>query len=154
MSDNAETATAAEAEVRLLALLLTIFSAVKIAACALGYISAIVSAGGVDEQGGHTFYWLPQLLFYTMLLTASRRLSRFDRYGRTAVVSLSMLSLFAMIAYTAADFTIGVARNDPAMAIAIKLRLLLVGGDIWDIVFPLLAITRLRGPRVDGLFER
>ena len=156
MSETATTTEEAqlEAEIRLLALLLTIFASIKIAASGVSYMSAVVSSGGVDEHGGHTFYWLPQLLFYTMLLTASRRLNRFDRFGRTSVMSLSVLAILATIVYTALDFTLGPASQHPAMAVAIKLRLLLAGGDIWDIVFPLLAIAWLRDPRTLPLFER
>ena len=146
--------TAAESRVRLLAFLLTLFSSIKIVACSLAFVSAIVASGGVDEHGGHTFYWLPQILFYTILLASSRRLRRLDRPGRTAVVSLAILSLVATILYTALDFTVGPGSRDPAMAFAIKLRLLLTGGDIWDIVFPILALDWLRKPDVERLFER
>ena len=146
--------TAAESQVRLLAFLLILFSSIKIVACSLAYFSAVVAGGGVDEHGGQTFYWLPQVLFYTMLFAASRRLRRFDRTARTAVISLSFLSLVAMILYTMLDFMLGPASRDPAMAIAIKLRLLLTGGDVWDIVFPILAIDWLRKPEAERLFAR
>lgn len=142
------------ARVPVLALLLIIFSSIKIAACSLAYFSAVVSSGGVDEHGGNTFYWLPQVLFYTLLLASARRLRRLEPSGRTAVLSLSFLSLVAMILYTMADFTIGPASRDPAMAIAIKLRLMLTGGDVWDVVFPILAIDWLRKPDAVKLFAR
>ena len=50
------------------------------------------------------------------------------------------------------DFTIGPGHDRPALAVAIKLRLL-AGGDAWDIVFPLLSILRLRTPQARRLFE-
>src|SRR5204862_304125 len=62
-------------------------------------------------------------------------------------------SLAATILYTMLSFTIGPGHKDPALEIAIKLRLLLVGGDIWDLVFPLLAILWLRTPPAGRLFE-
>jgi len=146
--------SAAEKQVRLLALLLTIFASIQIAGAALSYVSAVVAQGGVDQEGGHTFYWLPQVLFYTLLLASVRRMQRFDATGRTAVVSLSTLSLVATILYTMLDFTMGPGSRDPAMAIAIKLRLMLTGGDVWSIVFPLLALDWLRKPEVVRLFAR
>jgi hypothetical protein len=137
-------AGAARTRIELLALLLTIFSAVKIASCSLAYFSAIVAGHGVDESGAQTFYWIPQVLFYTMYFAAARRLRRLDSFSRKAVMSLSTVSLVAIIVYTMLDFTLGPASRDPAMAIAIKLRLMLTGGDVWDVVFPLLAILWLR----------
>jgi hypothetical protein len=136
--------SAARTRIEMLSLLLTIFSAVKILSCSLAYVSAIVSGHGVDESGGQTFYWIPQVLFYTMYLAAARRLGRFDSLSRKAVMSLSTVSLVAIILYTMLDFTLGPASRDPAMAIAIKLRLMLTGGDVWDVVFPLIAILWLR----------
>jgi hypothetical protein len=137
-------ASAARTRVEILSLLLTLYSAVKIASCSLAYISAIVAGHGVDESGAQTLYWIPQVLFYTMYLAASRRLRRFDTLSRKAVMSLSTISLAAIILYTMLDFTVGPASRDPAMAIAIKLRLMLTGGDVWDVAFPLLAILWLR----------
>lgn len=137
-------ASAARTRIQLLSLLLTIFSATKIAACSLAYLSAIVAGHGVDASGAQTFYWIPQILFYTMYLASARRLRRFDSLSRKAVISLSTVSLVAIILYTMLDFTLGPASRDPAMAIAIKLRLMLTGGDVWDVVFPLLAILWLR----------
>jgi hypothetical protein len=137
-------ASAARTRIQLLSLLLTIFSASKIAACSLAYLSAIVAGHGVDASGAQTVYWIPQILFYTMYLASARRLRRFDSLSRKAVISLSTVSLVAIILYTMLDFTLGPASRDPAMAIAIKLRLMLTGGDVWDVVFPLLAILWLR----------
>jgi hypothetical protein len=137
-------ASAARTRIEMLSRLLTLYSAVKIASCSLAYFSAIVAGHGVDESGAQTFYWIPQVLFYAMYLAASRRLRRFDPLSRKAVMSLSTVSLVAIILYTMLDFTLGPASRDPAMAIAIKLRLLLTGGDVWDVVFPLLAILWLR----------
>jgi hypothetical protein len=153
VSDAAPGAEALRAEIRLLALLLAIFAAIKIAACSLAYASAVVAAGGVDVMGGHTYYWLPQVLYYTLFLAVARRLRRFEARSRTAMLALSILSIVATVLYTVADFTIGHGRQDPAMAIAIKLRLLLSGGDVWDLVFPLLAIFRLWKPEVRRVFE-
>jgi hypothetical protein len=152
VSKTAAAGDALRAEIRLLALLLTIFAAVKIAACSLAYFSAVVAAGGVDESGSQTYYWLPQVLYYTLLLAVARRLRRFEPRSRAAVLALSSLSIAATVLYTVLDFTIGHGRQDPAMAIAIKLRLLLSGGDVWDLVFPLLAISRLWRPEVRAVF--
>jgi hypothetical protein len=139
-------------EIRLLATLLLVFAAIKIAASSLAYLSAVVSAGGTDSDGSRTLFWLPQVLFYTVLLASTVRLRRFDPRARAAVVSLSWLALAATVLYTALDFTLGPGHDRPALAIAIKLRLL-AGGDAWDIVFPLLAILRLRTPQARRLFE-
>jgi hypothetical protein len=141
------------AQLRLLALLLVVFSAIKVTASALAYVSALVAVGGTDADSSRTLYWIPQVLFYTLLLTSSQRLRRFEPRARMAVLSLSALSLAATVFYTVLNFTIGPGHKDPALAIAIKLRLLLVGGDIWDIVFPLLAILWLRTPQARRLFE-
>jgi len=139
------------AEIRLLATLLVVFAEIKIAGSSLGYLSAIVSAGGTDTDGSRTLFWLPQVLFYTVLLASAIRLRRFEPRGRTSVVSLCWLSLAASLAYTMLDFTVGPGHERPALAIAIKLRLL-AGGDAWDLVFPLLAIVWLRRPQVARLF--
>ncbi|MGH7896559.1 MAG: hypothetical protein ACREQQ_01300, partial [Candidatus Binatia bacterium] len=96
-------------------------------------------------------YWMPQLLFYSLLFASSLRLRRLERRSRIAVVSLSALSLVAMAVYTLLDFTIGRGHDQPALAIAIKLRLL-VGGDVWDLIFPILMILRLRKPDARELF--
>jgi len=143
---------AVAAEIRLLATLLAIFAAVRILAAALGYLSALAATVGGDADGSRTIYWLPQLLFYALFLASSLRLRRFERRSRPVVVSLCALSLGAVVLYTLLDFTFGPGRAQPAMAIAIKLRLL-VSGDIWDLVFPILAIARLRTPRARELFE-
>ena len=143
----------AAGEIRLLATILTIFAAVKVLGCSLAYASAIVSMGGVDNGGGQTMYWLPQILFYTIFLASVRRLRRLEPRGRTAVVSLSILSLVAIVLYAVLDFTVGRAAHDPAMGIAIKLRLLLSGGDVWDLVFPSIALLRLRAGEVRALFD-
>jgi hypothetical protein len=140
--------------IEILAFLLIVFSSIKIVACSLAYFSAIVAGHGVDLSGAQTFYWLPQVLFYTMFFAASRRLRRFDPLSRKALITLSFVSLVTIILYTVLDFMIGPASRDPAMAIAINLRLLLTGGDIWNIVFPLLAIVWLREPGVDTLFAQ
>lgn len=139
-------------EIGLLALLLIVFSAVKIAASSLAYFSAVVAAGGADVDGSRTLFWLPQVLFYTLFLASSRRLRRFDRRGRAAVVSLSVLSLAVTALHTALDFLVGPGHERPALAIAIKLRLL-AGGDIWDLLFPALAIAWLQRPAVRKLFD-
>jgi hypothetical protein len=141
------------AEVRVLAILLVVFSGIKIAASSLAYVSALVAAGSMDSDGSRTLFWIPQVLFYTLLLASSRRLRRFEPSARVAVLMLSVLSLTAIALYTALSFAIGPGRKDPALEIAIKLRLLLVGGDIWDVVFPLLAILWLRTPRCRRLFQ-
>ena len=141
------------AEVRLLATLLVVFSAIQVAASSLAYVSALVAVGGADTDSSRTLFWIPQVLFYTLLLTSSRRLRRFEPRARMAVLSLSVLALAVTVLYTVLTFAIGPGRRDPAMAIAIKLRLLLVGGDIWDVVFPLLAILWLRRPECRRLFE-
>ena len=60
-------------EIRLLATLLLVFAAIKIAASSLAYLSAVVSAGGTDSDGSRTLFWLPQVLFYTVLLTSSAK---------------------------------------------------------------------------------
>jgi len=140
------------AEVRLLATLLVAFSSIKVIASSLAYVSALVAAGGTDADSSRTFFWIPQVLFYTLLLASSRRLRRFEPRARVAVLSLSVLSLGATLLYTVLNFAIGPGRNDPALAIAIKLRLLLVGGDIWDLLFPVLAILWLRTPQARRLF--
>jgi hypothetical protein len=140
------------AQLRLLALLLVVFSAIKVTASALAYVSALVAVGGTDADSSRTLYWIPQVLFYTLLLTSSQRLRRFEPRARLAVLSLSALSLAATVLYTVLDFAVGPGHERPALAIAIKLRLL-AGGDIWDLVFPLLAILWLRTPQARRLFE-
>jgi len=155
VSTNPKTTAAADpvrAQIRLLAVLLTIFAAIKIAACSLAYVSAIVNAGGVDATGSQTYYWIPQVLYYTLLLAVARRLRRLEARSRTAILALSTLSIVVTLLYTVLDFTIGHGRQDPAMAIAIKLRLLLSGGDVWDLVFPLLAISLLWKPEARAVF--
>jgi hypothetical protein len=142
----------ARAEIRLLATLLVVFAAIKIAGSSLGYISAVVSAGGTDADGSRTLFWLPQVLFYTLFLASAIRLRRFDSRGRGAVISLSWLALGATLLYAILDFTVGPGHDKPALAIAIRLRLL-AGGDAWDIVLPLMAILRLGGPDARRAFE-
>ena len=139
-------------QIRLLATLLVVYAAIKIAGSSLGYVSAIVSAGGADADGSRTVFWLPQVLFYTVFLASAIRLRRFEPRGRSAVVSLAWLSLGATLVYAILDFTIGPGHEKPALAVAIRLRLL-AGGDVWDIVFPLLAILWLRTASVRRLFE-
>jgi len=140
-------------EIRLLATLLVVYAAIKIAGSSLGYVSAVVSAGGADPDGSRTLFWLPQVLFYTVFLASAIRLRRFESRGRSAVVSLAWLSLAATLVYAILDFTIGPGHEKPALAVAIRLRLL-ASGDAWDIVFPLLAVLWLRTPPVRRLFER
>jgi len=151
-ADASPSSEQARAEIRLLATLLFAFGAIKVVASSLAYTAAIVSAGGVDLDASRTLYWLPQILFYTVYAAASRRLHRFEPRARSIVISLSMLSIAATLLYTLLDFTVGPAHERPAMAIAIKLRLL-AGGDVWDILFPLLAIVWLRPPASRRLFE-
>ena len=139
-------------EIRLLATLLVVYAAIKIAGSSLGYVSAVVAAGGTDADGSRTLFWLPQVLFYTVFLASTIRLRRFEPRGRSAVVSLAWLSLGATLVYAILDFTIGPGHDKPALALAIRLRLL-AGGDAWDIVFPLLAVLWLRTPSVRRLFE-
>ena len=141
------------AQLRFLALLLVVFSAIKVTASALAYVSALVAVGGTDADSSRTLFWMPQVLFYTLLLTSSLRLRRFEPRARLAVLSLSVLSLAATVLYAVLEFAIGPGHKDPALAIAFKLRLLLLGGDIWDLVFPLLAILWLRTPQARRLFE-
>jgi hypothetical protein len=155
MTNAVEASAAGEplrSEIRLLATLLFAFAVIKIAASSLAYTSAVVVAGGVDTDGSRTLFWLPQILFYTLFATAARRLRRFEPRARAIVVSLSALSIGATVLYTVLDFTVGPGRERPAMAIAIKLRLL-AGGDVWDIVFPALAILWLRTAQARRLFE-
>jgi phosphatidylserine synthase len=147
-----ESTDAVATQVRLLAVLLAVFAGVKIFAVALGYLSALTAAGGTDPDGSRTIYWIPQLLFYSLLLASSLRLRGFEKRSRTAVVSLCALSLAATAVYTLLDFTVGPGHEQPAIAIAIKLRLL-VGGDIWDLIFPALAIVWLRKREARELFE-
>jgi hypothetical protein len=139
-------------EIRLLATFLFAFAAIKVVASSLAYTSAIVAAGGTDVDASRTLFWLPQVLFYTLFATAARRLRRFEPRARSIVLSLAALSIGATVLYTVLDFAVGPAHQRPAMAIAIKLRLL-AGGDIWDIVFPALAIAWLRPPDARRLFE-
>ena len=143
---------AATAELRLLTTLLVIFSAVKIAASSLAYVAAVVAAGGGDADGSRTLFWIPQVLFYTLLLTAARRLRNFEPRARGAVLGLCVLSLAVMVLYNVTDFTIGAGHERPALAIAIKLRLL-AAGDVWDVIFPAMAIIWLRRPAIRRLFE-
>ncbi len=133
------------AEIRLLAALFAAFAAVKIVAASLGFLSAIAVSGGTDPDGSRTLYWIPQLFFYVIFLAWSRRLYRLEEPARKVLWSLSVLSIAAWAIYNALDFTIGTAAAQPTMAIAIKLRLLL-GGDLWDVVFPALAIWKLSDP--------
>jgi len=140
------------AEVRLLATLLVAFSAIKVIASSLAYVSALVAASGSDVDGSRTLFWIPQVLFYTLLFASSRRLRRFEPRSRGAVLSLSVLSVAATVLYTVLDFAVGPGHERPALAIAIKLRLL-AGGDIWDLLFPVLAILWLRTPQARRLFE-
>ncbi len=133
------------AEIRLLATLFTAFAAVKIVATSLGFLSVIAVSGGTDPDGSRTLYWIPQLLFYVIFLAWSRRLYRLEGPAGKVLWSLGVLSLATWAIYNALDFTIGSAAAQPTMAIAIRLRLLL-GGDVWDLVFPALAIWKLRDP--------
>lgn len=146
------TADGLRAEIRFLALLLAIFAGIKIAACSFAYASALAAAGGGIATAGQSYYWLPQILYYTLFFAVARRLRRFERGSRGSMLSLAVLSLAAVALYTALDFTIGHGRQDPAMAIAIRLRLLLTAGDVWDVLFPVLAIVWLRKPGVRELF--
>jgi F0F1-type ATP synthase assembly protein I len=132
--ESAAATDALRAEVRFLALLLAIFAGINIALCSLAYLSALAARGGVDASGGQSFYWLPQLLYYTLFFAVALRMRRFETGSRGAMLS------------------IGAGRQDPAMAIAIKLRQLFVAGDVWNLVFPILAIVWLRKPGVRGLF--
>jgi hypothetical protein len=150
--ESAAATDALRAEVRFLALLLAIFAGINIALCSLAYLSALAARGGVDASGGQSFYWLPQLLYYTLFFAVALRMRRFETGSRGAMLSLASLSLAASVLYAALDFTIGAGRQDPAMAIAIKLRQLFVAGDVWNLVFPILAIVWLRKPGVRGLF--
>jgi hypothetical protein len=142
----------ARAELRLLAVLLIILSLVKIATSSLTYIAALVATGGNDPDASRTIYWIPQVLFYTLLLAGALRLRDFEARARGAVLGLCVLSLVMRVIYNVADFTIGAGREMPALAIAMKLRLL-AAGDVWDIIFPVLAIVILRRPAVCRLFE-
>jgi hypothetical protein len=130
-------------ELRLLANLLLVFALIKIVACSLVYTSAVAAGGGNDVSGAQTLFWMPQILFYSLFAASSWRLRRLDGRSRTAVVTLSIVSIVATVLYTLLDFTVGPGSQQPAMALAIKLRLL-AGGDVWDVVFPVLAILRLR----------
>ena len=141
----------ARAEVRLLSTLLMVFSVIKIAGSSLAFMAALVAADGSDG-GGRTLFWIPQVLFYTVLLASARRLQRLEPRVRSAVLGLSALSLAVIVLSNLLDFTIGAGHERPALAIAIKLRLL-ASGDAWDIVFPVLAILCLRRPPVRRLFE-
>ncbi len=142
----------ARAEVRMLATMLLILSIVKIATSSLTYIAALVAAGRSGADASQAIYWIPQVLFYTLLLTGARRLGVFEPRARGAVLGLCVLSLLARVLYNVLDFTIGAGREMPALAIAMKLRLL-AAGDVWDIVFPVIAIVILQRPAVRRLFE-
>lgn len=140
------------AEIGFLATLLVVFSAIKIAASCLAYASALASVGGGAAEGGYRSYWILQVLFYAFFLASAWRLRRFDRRGRRAVIWLSALSLAASVLYTLLDFAFGPGSERPALSLAIKLHLL-VGGGVWNLVFPLLAILRLRTPAARRLFQ-
>jgi hypothetical protein len=131
------------AEIRLLATLFMAFAVVKILGCSLGFLSAIAAAGGKDVDASRTLYWIPQVLFYVLLLSWSWRLRAGEPRARTVVWALSVLSIVVWAVYNVLDFVIGPASAQPAMAIAIRLRLLL-GGDVWDVFFPAVAILKLR----------
>lgn len=139
--------------IALLATLLGVYAAVRIVSSMLSFTAAIVAVGGVDHDASRTIYWVPQMLFFTFFFAATRRLRRFEELGRRAVISLSWLSLVLIALYTIAEFAFGPGRQNPPLAIAFKLRLLFTGGDVWDIVFPVMAILTLREPGARGLFE-
>ena len=83
----------ARAEIRLLSSLLIVFSVIKIAGSSLAFIAALAVAGGSEASGGRTLFWIPQVLFYTVLLAAARRLRRLEPRSRSAVLGLCALSL-------------------------------------------------------------
>jgi hypothetical protein len=140
------------AEIRLLSSLLIVFSVIKIAGSSLAFMAGLVATGGSDASGGRTLFWIPQVLFYTVLLAAARRLRRLEPRARSAVLGLCALSLAVIVLSNLLDFTIGAGHERPALAIAIKLRLL-ASGDAWDIVIPVMAILCLWRPVVRRLFE-
>lgn len=139
--------------IELLAGVLVLFAGIKIVSTALSFVGAIVAAGGVDGDASRTLYWVPQMLFYTFFFASARRVRRFEALGRRAVVSLSWLSLAAIALYTVAEFTIGPGGENPPMALALKLRMFFVEGEVWDVLFPLLAILSLRSAEARRLFE-
>ena len=140
--------------IELLAGILVLFAGIKIVSTGLSFVAAVIAVGGNDADGSRTLYWVPQLLFYTFFFTSARRLRRFEALGRRAVVSLSWFSLVIIVLYTVSEFAIGPGRENPPMVIGFKLRMLFTGGDVWDILFPALAILWLRGRAVARLFER
>jgi hypothetical protein len=142
----------ARAELRLLASFLVAYSIVKIGVGSIAYLAAVTSTGGIDPHGNQTFFWLPQILFFTVLLIASRRMLRLEPRARGSVVALSVLSLAVMALHTLANFTIGVGHDKPALAIAMIVKLL-ASGDVWDVIFPVFALVCLRRPAVRRLFE-
>jgi hypothetical protein len=142
----------ARAELRLLSTLLMVFSVIKIAGSSLAFMAALMATEGSDAGGGRTLFWIPQVLLYTVLLASARRLQRLEPRARSAVLGLCALSLAVIVLSNLLDFTIGAGHERPALAIAIKLRLL-ASGDAWDIVFPVLAVLCLRRPAVRKLFE-
>jgi FtsH-binding integral membrane protein len=144
--------SAARAELRLLAAFLIAYCIVKIGVASIAYVVAVASAGGVDADASRTVFWIPQILFFTLLLIATRRMRRFESHGRSSVVALSVLSLAVTALHTVANFTIGVGHDKPAVAIAMLVRLL-ASGDIWDVIFPIFAIVWLRRPAIRQLFE-
>jgi hypothetical protein len=142
----------ARAELRLLASFLITYSIVKIGVASIAYLAAVKATDGIDPHGTQTVFWLPQILFFTVLLIASRRMLRFESRARSSVVALSVLSLAIMALHTLANFTIGVGHDKPALAIAMIVKLL-ASGDVWDVIFPVFAIVCLRRPAVRQLFE-
>ena len=142
----------ARAEVGLVSALLIVFSVIKIAGSSLAFMAALFAAGGSEAGGGQALFWIPQVLFYTVLLATARRLRGFERRARGAVLGLCALSLAAIVLSNLLDFTIGAGHERPALAIAIKLRLL-ASGDAWDVVIPVMAIVYLRRSAMRRLFE-
>jgi hypothetical protein len=154
VSQGAESGEAgARAELRLLAAFLVAYCIVKIGVASIAYVAAVVSVGGTDADGSRTLFWIPQILFFTLLLIATRRMRRLETYGRSSVVALSVLSLAVMALHTLANFTIGTGHDKPAVAIAMLVRLF-ASGDVWDVIFPVFAIVLLRRPAIRQLFER
>jgi hypothetical protein len=142
----------ARAELRLLGNFLIIYSIVKIGVASIAYLAAVNSTGGTDPHATQTIFWLPQILFFALLLFATRRMLRFEPRARGSIVALSVLSLAAMLLHTLANFTVGVGHEKPALAIAMIVKLL-ASGDVWDVIFPVFAIVYLRRPAVRRLFE-
>jgi hypothetical protein len=136
-------------EVRLLGSLLMLFAAVQIVVTAIGYLVPLAAADGQDPSGTQTLASIPALFYFVMYFVSARRLRRLEPEGRRMVTGLSWLgvvvsSSFPIVAVLVAE--------RPNVEIAVQLWLLAHGG-LWSIVFPALALLRLRRPEIEEVFE-